>query len=347
VLRHIELPLLGCVLAFSAVVHADQITLKNGDRVTGKAVKKDGDKLTFKSDHFGEITVPWEQIQDFKTDEPVTVVLSSGASKQTIVNTAGGQPAAVPLTDIKELRNPAEQATFERLQHPPWTNLWTGSATIGYAGAQGNAKTRTFTSGLTASRITRTDKAAVYFAAIRSSALIDGIQDETAQAVRGGWLYNHNISRRIFLNVFNDYEYDRFQNLDLRFVFGSGLGFVAHQSERARLDLLAGIAYNHEKFAPAAPAAAFSRNSAEAYFGDQWTYAFSKDTTIVQSFRMFPNLSDTGSYRMNFDLGANTRIFKWLIWNLAVSDRFLSNPVPGRQKNDLLYTTGIGVSFAH
>ena len=25
---------------------------------------------------------------------------------------------------------------------------------------------------------------------------------------------------------------------------------------------------------------------------------------------------------MNFDLGANTRLFKWLVWNLAVSDRF-------------------------
>jgi hypothetical protein len=50
---------------------------------------------------------------------------------------------------------------------------------------------------------------------------------------------------------------------------------------------------------------------------------------------------------MNFDIGANTRLFRWLTWNLAVSDRFLSNPVPGRQKNDLLYTTGVGISFAH
>ena len=335
-----------CLLACTTLF-ADQITLKNGDRVTGKAVKKDGDKLTFKSDHFGEITVPWEQIQDFKTDEPVTVLLASGTSKETVVNTTEGQPAAIPLSDIKELRNPAEQATFERLQHPPWTGLWTGTATLGFAGAQGNAKTRMFTSGLVASRITRTDKTSLYFAAIRSSALINGFQSETAQAVRGGWSYDHNLSRRVFLNVFNDYEYDRFQNLDLRFVFGGGLGYTAWQSERARLDLLGGVAYNHEKFSPPAPAASFSRNSAEAYFGDRWTYAFSKDTTISQSFRIFPNLSDTGNYRMNFDLGANTRLFKWLVWNLAVSDRFLSNPVPGRQKNDLLYTTGIGVSFAH
>jgi len=33
---------------------ADEITLKNGDRVTGKIVKKDGDKVTIKSDLMGD-----------------------------------------------------------------------------------------------------------------------------------------------------------------------------------------------------------------------------------------------------------------------------------------------------
>jgi hypothetical protein len=61
---------------------------------------------------------------------------------------------------------------------------------------------------------------------------------------------------------------------------------------------------------------------------------------------MFVNMSDRGQYRMNFDLGANTRLFKWLTWNLGFSDRYLSNPVPGRKSNDILYTTGIGISFA-
>jgi hypothetical protein len=49
---------------------------------------------------------------------------------------------------------------------------------------------------------------------------------------------------------------------------------------------------------------------------------------------------------MNFDIGANTRLLEWLTWNVALSDRYLSNPVRGRNKNDLLYTTGIGVTFS-
>jgi hypothetical protein len=61
---------------------------------------------------------------------------------------------------------------------------------------------------------------------------------------------------------------------------------------------------------------------------------------------MFNNLSDTGAYRVNFDLGVATKIKKWLSWNLALSDRYLSDPVPGRKPNDWLYTTGIGIAFA-
>jgi hypothetical protein len=49
---------------------------------------------------------------------------------------------------------------------------------------------------------------------------------------------------------------------------------------------------------------------------------------------------------VNFDLGVATKIKKWLSWTLALSDRYLSDPVPGRKPNDWLYTTGIGIAFA-
>ena len=37
---------------------------------------------------------------------------------------------------------------------------------------------------------------------------------------------------------------------------------------------------------------------------------------------------------------------KWLAWHVTASDRFLSNPLPGRQRNDLLLSTGLRLSFA-
>ena len=36
--------------------------------------------------------------------------------------------------------------------------------------------------------------------------------------------YHRDLTPRLFVSTLNDYEHDRFQNLDLRFVAGGGLG---------------------------------------------------------------------------------------------------------------------------
>jgi len=331
---------------------ADQVTLKNGDRVTGSIVKKDGKTLTIKTEAFGNLTVPWEQVATLQSDAPLNVVLPDGKTVRTTLRTSGGQVElqetreTLPPSDLVTIRNADEQAAYERLLDPPWSRLWAGTATIGFAGTQGNAQTRTFTMALHAARVTRSDKTSLYFNAVKASALINSVNADTAQAVRGGWGYNRSVTSRLFVNTFNDYEYDRFQNLDLRFVLGGGLGYSAWKGERGRLDLVGGAAYNREKFSPASPDPEFTRNSAEAYWGEDWSYKLNDATSLVQGFRMFNNLSDRGEYRMNFDLGANTKLLSWLTWNLGFSNRYLSNPVPGRKQNDILYTTGIGISFS-
>jgi putative salt-induced outer membrane protein len=338
----------------STFLAADQVILKNGDRATGSIVSKTGDTLTVKSAHFGTITIPWAEVQQITTENPVTVVLPNGESLKGPVTTRDGSVAVVtpdkeqrvPISELVTLRDAATQATYERLLRPAWTDLWAGGAAFGLAGTQGNAETNTLTAAVVANRLTNTDKTSVYFNAIKASALVDGLSAETARAIRGGIAYSHNITARTFWSLFNDYEYDRFQNLDLRVVAGGGLGFIAWKGERGRLDLLAGASWNRETFAALPPEPGFTRNSAEAYFGDDFTYKLTSVTALTQSLRVFPNLSDGGQFRANFDLGATTRLLRWLTWNITISDRYLSNPIPGRQKNDFLYQTSIGVLFA-
>lgn len=143
------------------------------------------------------------------------------------------------------------------------------------------------------------------------------------------------------MNLFNDYEYDKFQDLNLRVVVGGGFGYKAIKSDRSHLDVVGGADYDRADFSTL-----FTRNSAEVFFGDDWSYKVSKIGSLTQSFRIFPNLSQTGEYRMNFDLGAVTALKKWLAWQVTASDRFLSDPVAGLKRNDILLTTGFRVTFA-
>lgn len=337
---------LGCLSL--STTWADQVVLKNGDRVVGSIIKKDGKNLTIKTDQFGMVTTSWDQVVSLQVDKPVNVVLSDGRTVQGTIATTNGKvevttkdaKLSLEPAEVATIRNDDEQKAYDRLQKPGWGDLWTGSGNVGFAGTIGNARTLTFTTAINAARITNTDKLSVYFNAIKASAFANGHNANTAQAVRGGLGYDHNLTPRLFLNTFNDYEYDKFQDLDLRFVVGAGLGFHAVKTERSRLDLLGGVDFNHSSFSTP-----LIRDSAEVYFGDDYNYKLTAVTSFYQAFRMFEDLSDTGTYRMNFDIGASTQISKWLAWNLALSDRYLNHPAPGRKTNDFLYTTGLGITF--
>ena len=349
-IRSYKFAVFPCLLfLLMGTVWADQVVMKNGDRVTGSIIKKDSKTITIKTDQFGIVTTSWDQVAEVMAEKPVNVVLQDGRTVQgTLATTNGKVEVATKDTklslapeEVTIIRNGDEQKAYERLQKPNWLDLWAGTGGVGFAGTSGNAKTSTFTTGVNAARITNTDKTSLYFNAIKASALVVGKNAATAQAVRGGLGYDHNISPRMFVNVFNDYEYDKFQNLDLRFVLGGGLGYHAIQNERSRLDLLAGLDYNRSSFSTP-----LIRNSAELYWGDEYSLKLRAATSLVQSFRMFNDLTNTGTYRVNFDVGVATKLTKWLNWNVSLSDRYLNHPAPGRKTNDFLYTTGLGITFA-
>lgn len=319
--------------------------MKNGDRVTGKIVKKDGKNLVIATEQFGTVTTAWDQVSSIKADTPLTVALDGGKSMQGMLTMTDGKAQvgdqSANAADVVAVRNAAEQKAYERLLKPGWDQLWAGTATVGFAGSAGNAKTLTFTTGVTANRTTRNDKTSVYFNTIDASALVNGQSAQTAEAVRGGIGYDHNLNPRLFVNTFNDWEFDKFQNLDLRFVAGGGLGFHARKTAKTALDVVAGGDFNRSKFSTP-----LTTSSGEAYWGDTYSWKPSANTSLRQAFRMFNNLSQSGAYRMNFDVGTSTKIARWLTWNVSISDRYVSNPAPGRKTNDLLYTTGLGITFA-
>jgi hypothetical protein len=332
------------LLSLAPLLLADQVILKNGDTLTGNIVKKDGGKLTLKSEFLGEVSMPWTAVQSVKSDEPLTVVLPGGETVSGKVSTADGRlevaSKSAPLAEIGDMRNPAEQRSWERVQHPGVFQLWTGLVDLGLALARGNARTDTLTTAVNATRVTRHDKVVISFRQIYGTARIEGVTGTIASAVRGGWLYNRDFHGRGFLNTFNDYEHDSFQKLDLRFVLGGGAGFNVRKTEKANISFTAGGAYSRENFT-----SDLHRNSGELYFGDDILFKLSSVTSVTQSFRMFPNMTNTGEYRINFDLGGVTAINRWLGWQVTASDRYLSNPVLGRQRNDLLLSTGFRLTL--
>ena len=72
----------------------------------------------------------------------------------------------------------------------------------------------------------------------------------------------------------------------------------------------------------------------------------SKSTVINERLTFFPNISETGEYRMTFTGSAVTAISKWLGFHVTLADIYVSNPPLGIKKNDALLSTGLRITFA-
>jgi putative salt-induced outer membrane protein len=338
----------------SCLAWADQITLTNGDRVTGSILHSDTKTLVIKTDSAGDLTLKWESIAAISAPGPLHIGLSDGQTIVGSVDTVNGrfnvttQAAGVVATSkdaIKFIRNNDEeakaQAEIDHFRNPRLVDLWVGNLDLGFAASRGNANTETLTLSTNAARSTTRDKIAVYYTSIFSSSdFSGGTSQTTANSKRGGVSYNLNLNKKAFVFGSVDLESDQFQDLDLRFVPAGGGGYHAIATMPTQLDLRVGAAANREFFSTG-----LNRTSAELLLGEALTHKFSKTTSLEQSFVYFPNFSDTGAYRANFDISAVTAIRKWFSWQFTVSDRYLSNPVPGRKKNDAIFSTGLRVSF--
>jgi putative salt-induced outer membrane protein YdiY len=343
-----------CVLFFAGLSWADQITLTNGDRVTGSLIRSDSKILVLKTETAGELTFKWESIAAISAPGPLYIGLGGGQMIVGSVETVNGrfsvttQNAGVVVTSkesIQFIRNNDEQAKaqseIDHFRNPRLVDLWVGNLDLGFAASRGNANTETLTLSTNAQRATTRDKIAVYYTSIFSSSdFSGGTTQTTANSKRGGVGYNLNLNKRAFVFGSVDLESDEFQDLDLRFTPAGGLGYHAIASMPTQFDLRVGAAADREFFSTG-----LNRTSAELLVGDDFLHKFSASTHVEQKLDFFTNLSDTGAYRVNFDLSAVTLIRKWFSWHFTVSDRYLSNPVPGRKKNDAIFSTGLRVSF--
>jgi hypothetical protein len=166
-------------------------------------------------------------------------------------------------------------------------------------------------------------------------------------AIRGGVRGDLNVSDKLFVFGFTDFEYDAFQHLDMRNVVGGGLGYHAVKTAKTTFDLFGGGSFEQEYFSPNPPLepTSLTRKSGEIVAGEELNSKLNSRTSLSERFAFYPNLSDTGQYRYQFDTTAATKLKNWLSWQITFSDRYLSDPLPGLKKNDLLLSTGVRLTF--
>jgi len=289
-------PLVASLLLLLAMPSlADQIVLKNGDRLTGTIVKSDGKALVIKTDYAGDVTVKFDAIQSFTSTGDLNVTMGgktvvgpvTTSGEDVIVATKTAGPVEGPKASVTLLRSPAEQAAYEKSLHPGWGEGWNGGLNLGFAVTAGNSETRNLNIAFNAARKGFHDKLTLYTNSIYA------VSDKptavtTANSNGGGARYDRDFAARAFGFVSGDFFANSLQNLDLRSILGGGIGWHAVKNSNTTLDLLAGLNYTHESFSdvpnPNGPPTTYSPSdsSANATLGDAFTHKLGKSTSIDQ-----------------------------------------------------------------
>src|ERR1700683_4956925 len=89
-MRKVQLCVALSVFVFISALFADQVVLKNGDRLTGTITKSDDKTLLIKTEFAGDVTVQWPAVQEVTSTQPLHVALSNGKTVSGPVTTADG-----------------------------------------------------------------------------------------------------------------------------------------------------------------------------------------------------------------------------------------------------------------
>ena len=371
--------------AFCSSLFADQIVLKNSDRLSGAIIKSDAKNLVIKTDYAGEVTVDWTAVQDMTSTKSLHVELKSGQTVVGPVTVKEGKlevttkdfgTLETPADNIVVIRDDANQLVYEKSLHPGFGQGWAGGANLGFALTAGNSETKNLNIGFNATRTGLHDKLMLYETSIYSTTSKVALQpvpsQTTANSNNGGIRYDHDFTPRVFGFGAADFFNNALQDLDLRYILGGGIGFHAIKTPNTTLDLLAGINYTHESFSdlmetePGPPPVTLfynrSDSSAALTVGDNFTHKLGKNSVFTQSFLLYPSFSQTNIafpdatpdnvriLRGAFNLGLVTKLHKWLGWQITLADVFDNHPLasnPPLERNDITLATGLNISFTH
>jgi len=315
----------------AAVCRADQITLSNGDRLTGTVQRLSGGKVVIETDYAGEVSIDLKSIASIVTEGEMTVVLDddtrtfgqlSGDGQRLQV---AGEPAPVDAARVTALLP-------GRVTGDGWKV--TGRINVGASDSSGNTEvTRIYGDAEMIARKAR-DR---YTLGGRGNYTEDrGTETESNATVYGK--YDRFLSEKWYLYANTSFENDKFKDLQLRSTLGVGTGYQFFDTPRTSLSLEGGLDYVHTDFytqpSDEYPAARVSTRF--AYWLWQDIVQFFHDNSVYMSLEAAEDAFARTQTGLRFPLRNN------FLASAQLNLDWDGNPAPGRKSIDQTVILSLG-----
>lgn len=335
------LVMLTIALAVSAKAQAgnDVVIFKNGDRLTGEVKSLERGRLRFDSSATGTIPVEWDEVALLTSEQSIQVEtesgqrllgkLRAGAEEFTII--VGSDDSSVTLGMNRVVfMTPIKERPVDRID---------GSFSAGYNFAKAS-EVQQFRLGFDLAARTEKRILSMDVAALQS----DSEDSEASQRQNLDLRYTRLWADRWYSGVIVSLDRNDELGLDLRTSVGIGAGRYLRQTNSSILTLGGGLQLSRENVSTGIA----DEDTVEAALAVTWDWFRydSPELDLSTSLQIFPNLTESGRVRGEFDVSLRWEIVSDLFWELSFYDSYDSDPVAeGAEENDYGIATSLGYSF--
>jgi putative salt-induced outer membrane protein YdiY len=341
------------LLSGAVSVFADEVNLKNGDKITGEVKTWKEGKLTFKTGH-GELTIPMKEIGRLvmKKNKPIQIGKAK-AKAGTIVTDEKGrfswEGKKHTLADITSIVTPPEKKKLTELQR------WSGELGFALTWTDGNTHNLLYHGDLKLKRDQSQEveefrnKLSINLSYDYGKSGGDQIKRKGMGATKWDLFLHKCLSAYVEGSWLYDYE----GGIERKNTLGAGLSCKAVDEKELKVTFDLGLSYvvifYNGKALRAATAAGKTpvpfeeypamRAMAEVAWNLPWDFDFAHKTVLLKS------LKEVEKYFLETETSISRKITSSWFFKLSAKFTFVEPPAPGKVRWDSTYILSLAFKF--
>ena len=339
-------PCLTLFLVLTTPVDADELIMKNGDRLSGDVISRAGDTLKFKTAYAGTLSIAWSQIREIRSEQAMLLKTDDDQviSSRHLVNQDRQLLIENPVGDAITI----DQQSLSEINPEPWTlgkgYKFTGRINLAGKWERGNNdKDELDMDGNWVFR-RKQHRYRSFFTLEKDNK--DGLSTKNKWMFRNSYDYFQVRGRQLGLKVAKSYygltivaEQDEFADLSLRVGAGPHAGYQFYEGHNTNLLAEIGFMRIHEQF---------QNDPDRNYWAPAWLINFDKfvlGDTVQLYHRQIGFRGVTGPKTLVWDSWTGLRVPLWagFVASTEFQVEYDSNPASDADKTD--YTTRLKLGY--
>jgi hypothetical protein len=341
--------ILAGALLLVAVLQArdktDVIVMENGDRMTGEIKGLNSGVLRVSLDYVdGTLSVEWSKVKRLESSQLFIVQEQDGSYYTGTLTSPEGARDKIEIAMFSNTKTVLERSRVVGLEETSETFLQrlSGDISIGAVYSKGNNTTQ-YTLGSEVEYLR--ERWGIQNSVNSNLSASSGANTSTRNQVDIN-AYRLTPWKNYFYGGLATFLQSSVQGIDRQTSLGVGIGRFFKNTNRARVSLLGGVAWQATKYEPSKLSIPAQEDASALIAGNVGFFLFKKTNLSLRAY-LFPSLTDAGRIRFNTNATYYLKVFGNLSWNLSFYGNWDTRPPPTFSGSDYGYSSGLTWTFGY